>query len=414
MRFDRRLTYVFVAIGISPIVSFGQVTYSPTQIRNAYGFNSLPANVTGTGQTIAIIDFGNAPNIASDLATYDAAFGIADTPSLSVVSESGDSTLPATGTSGDILETTLDVEAAHSIAPNAKIVLVEGPDIGSVTVNDLVTLTNTAVNKGASVVSMSFGFGGGAGADDEATLDAAYNRSGVTFVASSGDSGVFSYPASSPHVIGVGGTSLVINNGVNTGYVNATGGTYGGETTWNNADGSGGGGVDPNEPIPAYQLGLTSAASLTNRNVPDLAFDADPETGQDIVLNGTAYGYVGGTSAGAPQIAGLIALANQLRADSGLSLLSSDQALTMIYAAAADPTLYAELFNDINTGSISSGYTAGPGYDNATGLGSPIANNLVEYLAGMPVPEPSTTMIIAGIGMHLLARRRASRRERRH
>ena len=415
IKIDRKLDWIPVALWTLaacavPVAALGQVTYSPTQIRNAYGFNSLPTNVTGSGQTIAIIDFADSPNIASDLTTFDNDFGVAAPPSFSVVDENGGNMLPAAASSGQVLETSLDVEYAHAIAPGAKIVLVEGPDISTVTSSDLMTMANTAVSKGASVVSMSFGFANGADPGTEAQLDSTYARAGVTFVASSGDSGVFSYPASSPHVIGVGGTSLTIVNGVNNGYINATGGSYGGETTWNNASGSGGGGVDPNEPIPVYQAGVAGTASQTFRNIPDLSYDADPNTGVDIVINGTAYGYVGGTSAGAPQISGMIALANQLRAAQGLPLLSSDQALTMLYAAYADPVLYGELFHDISTGSISSGYDATTGYDNATGLGTPIANDVVEYLAGYAAPEPSSCIfaIVAGVWVMSLRRRAAT------
>ena len=377
------------------------VTYTPAQIRTAYGFNAVPA--TGAGQTISIIDFGEDATAVSDLNTFDSTFGINAPASFSVVDQSGGG---QAATAGEVIETSLDIEYAHAIAPGASIVLIEVPNTATATSQQIITAANTAASRGA-VVSMSFGEPGGVnqtGITPTSNFDAAFNHAGVTFVASSGDSGGLEYPASSPNVVGVGGTNLQVNSDY----------TYGSETVWNNyvaatkttpeSGGSSGGGVDSGETIPAYQVGV---ATGPYRNTPDVAYDADPNTGFYIVAGGVEYGNVGGTSAGAPQWAGLFALADQERAALGESPLSSTQALSMLYAAYSNKLLYAELFHDVTTGTNQTGISANVGYDDVTGLGTPIANNVVAYLVGgaTAVPEPASLGLVSVAGL-MLARRR--------
>lgn len=337
--------------------------FTPAEIQQAYGFSQ--SNLTGKGETIAIVDAYNDPDIQSDLATFDREFGL-PAASLSVVEQEIGRSLPATNSSWD-LEISLDVEWAHVIAPQANILLVEANN--SSTTNLLSAVQYAAAN--ANVVSMSWGTSEFSGEQAYDSIFSAYPN--VTFVASSGDTGTVSWPAVSPDVLSVGGSSLTINSN----------GSYGGETAWNNSYGSSGGGTSQYEPAPSYQQGITGSSF---RTTPDVAYNADPNTGVYIYDSVRYEGYsgwyeMGGTSAGAPQWAGLIALADQGRAANGLAPLGSVQTLTALYSL-YNTSAYAQDFHDITTGSNAGGYSAGVGYDRVTGLGSPVANNLVSYLAG--------------------------------
>ncbi len=199
--------------------------YTPAQMRQAYGFNqiALPAGKTfddaGSGQTIAIIDSYDDPNIVSDVQSFDQTFGIggaahnaARTGFLTVVNQRGGSTLPApdTWTYSDYgLETSLDVEWAHAMAPGANILLVEADTFASA---DLDTAIEYAAQQpGVSIVSMSFG---GYDQPSDYYLDNVFTtplgHAGVSFIASAGDNGGYNmlYPSMSPNVLSVGGTTL--------------------------------------------------------------------------------------------------------------------------------------------------------------------------------------------------------------
>ena len=251
------------------------------------------------------------------------------------------------------------MEWAHAIAPQAKILVVEA---SSDSVSNLVSAVNYARQQpGVSVVSMSWG---SAEFPQELKYDSVLTtplgHSGITFVAASGDNGAGTiWPSVSPNVLSVGGTQLM------TGPT----GAYAGEIGWSNS----GGGLSLYEVEPSYQFGVQSTGS---RTTPDVAYNAAPNTGFSVYQGGTWY-VVGGTSAGTPQWAGLIALADQQRAQHGLGPLN--QAQTQIY------NLPASDFHDVVFGS--NGYSAGVGYDLVTGLGSPVANRVISGLS-----NPITTM----------------------
>jgi hypothetical protein len=342
---------------------------SPGQLTTAYGVNQITfkGNVTGNGagQTIAIIDAYHDPQIASDLSQFDAHYGLAAPPSFTQYVESGLTQHDA----GWALETALDVEWAHAIAPAANLVLVEANP------NDVFSAVNFARQvPGVSVVSMSWGMSEFWG---ESTYDSLFTTptghiggsglpGGITFVASSGDSGAWSgtqYPADSPNVVAVGGTNLQVG----------TQGNYLAETGWSGS----GGGYSLLEAAPSYQAGVSNgnAPNFGLRTTPDVAWDGAPSTGvsvYDSVSVGGQSGWftVGGTSAGAPAWAGLIAIADQGLALAGKGSLSNAQA-SLYHLPATD-------FNAITTGS--NGYHAGSGYNLVTGLGSPKANLLVAGL----------------------------------
>jgi Bacterial Ig-like domain (group 3) len=369
----------------------GAVAYSPNQVRDAYGINTL--SLDGTGQTIAIVDAYDAPAIFQAVDAFDSQFSLTDSgPTLyaqygpassflTVLNQYGQATsLPSTdpngpGTDNWEVEEALDVEWAHAIAPGVQIVLVEA---NSQSLSDLMASVGTAAAQpGVSVVSMSWGFPEGQAvfASDEATYDSVFNVPGVTFVASTGDYGAADpeYPAFSPNVVAVGGTSLTLNadNSYNSetgwGYYSASAGAYI----------ASGGGISLYEPEPAYQQGVQSTGS---RTTPDVSLVADPATGAWVadpynLDPSNPFEVVGGTSLSAPAWAGLLALVNQGRAAAGESTLNS-----------ATPTdtqqaLYMLPQTDYNViASGTNGYSAGAGYNLVTGLGTPVANLLVPDL----------------------------------
>ncbi len=305
-----------------------------------------------------------------------------------MLNQDGQSTsLPATDpTGGWEMEEALDVEWIHAIAPGAQIILVEA---NSQSLSDLMSSVVTAANQpDVSVVSMSWGLteGQSVTAQDEALYDqdltTPVGHQGVSFVASTGDYGAADpeYPAFSPNVVAVGGTSL---------YLNADN-SYNSETGWGYLDSGvgqligGGGGASQFEAEPTYQLGVQSTGFRTS---PDVSFLADPATGAWIadpynVTGGNPFEVVGGTSLAAPSWAGLLALANQGRVSAGETTLGS----------ASDPTatqealysLPASDFNSVTTGS--NGYDAAAGYNLVTGLGTPQANLLIPDLISYSGP----------------------------
>lgn len=369
---------------VKPSVSPATAPFSPSQIRHAYGIDSITfqnATLTGdgSGQTVAIIDAFDDPKMVSsslsgystsDLYKFNAQFGLpqfgtAGGPTFTKVSQSGGTSYPQYN-SGWATEIALDVEWVHAIAPRANIVLVEARSASytNLLIN-AVGWTRTQAN--ITVVSMSFGgneFSGETTYDSKFTTPAGH--SGMTFIASTGDGGSpGSYPAYSPNVLAVGGTTLSMDTSSN----------YTGETGWSGS----GGGVSTQESRPAYQTGVAGMSGST-RNNPDISFVADPNSGVYVLdtsqSGGGGWYQVGGTSLSAPCWAGLVAIANQGRIANGLGTLNGrNDLLPALY------TLPAADFHDVVGGS-NGGFTAVAGYDQVTGIGSPIANLLVPDLAG--------------------------------
>jgi len=361
-----------VESALSPLLN--PAGFDPTQIRDAYGIDKImfPGNVAGngTGETIGIVDAFDDPTAASDLTAFDQQYGLPNPTFVKVginaQGHASTSSFPSPNQDWAV-EVALDVEWAHAIAPQAKILLVEA---NSNSFADLLTAVDYARNyPGVATVSMSW-----AGA--ESTAEAAYEshftiptgHTPITFLASAGDSGTpAGFPAVSDHVVAVGGTTLTVDSS----------GNWVSESGWSD----GGGGISSYVSQPSYQDNLVIYGASANgmRATPDVAYDADPATGVAVLAT---YGYggwlqVGGTSAGSPQWAAIVAIADQGRALAGKSALNGfTQTLPDLYS------LPSTDFHDITTGN--NGFPAGPGFDLVTGLGTPVANFVVPDLVGIP------------------------------
>jgi subtilase family serine protease len=346
--------------------TYGRV---PATVRHTYGFDLLSNQ--GQGQTIGIVDAYDDPNIEADLGVFSQQTGLpactkANGCLRQVYANGSKPALNASWT----MEIALDVEWAHAIAPKANIVLVEAASNGN---SDLLHAVDVAVTSGASVVSMSWGSPENV---FETSSDTHFSHNGITFTASSGDNGSgMQYPAASPLVVSVGGTSLTTD----------AAGNYSTETGWS---GSGGGeSIAENE--PAFQaLFALPNDSRGKRGMPDVSYDGDPSSGFAIYNSVSYQGFVGwyeagGTSAGAPQWAALFAISNSMRAASGKRLLTATPA--MLYTAAK--ASYGTYFHDVTSGTngkCGALCTAANGYDFVTGLGTPKAGALIPTLVAQP------------------------------
>jgi kumamolisin len=356
-------------------------SYTPPQVAQAYQW---PANASGAGQTIGIIELGGGYKPA-DLKAYFKTLGLA-APSITAVSVDKGKNKPtnANGADGEVM---LDIEVAASVAPGAKIVVYFTPNTDQGFTDAITTAVHDTTHK-PSVISISWG-----GPESSWTgqsskvLDAACQSAaalGVTITVAAGDNGSSDggtgnncdFPASSPHVLACGGTKL-----------DANGSTIVSEVVWNetaNNEGATGGGVSNLFALPTWQANSNVPApskSGGGRGVPDVTGDADPATGYTIRVDGKTM-VIGGTSAVAPLWAGLIAVANQ---QLGTQVGFIQPA---IYAAKA-----AAAFNDITQGN-NGAFSAGPGWDACSGLGSPIASKLIPLLA--PAPAASSTAAAEG------------------
>jgi hypothetical protein len=425
---------------------------TPNQIRGAYGLGSYTSGVLsggvsfagiqgdGRGQTIAVVDAYDYPTALADLNAFSAYYGLpqfngSGEPTFEKLNQTGGTSLPGTDPSGPSDddwegEEALDIEWAHAIAPMANIILFEATnDNGNG--SDLFTAAQTAADTpGVVVVSMSWTFDESSFTSSQvanydstvfttpaghvggsATLGGTGIAGGVTFLSAAGDNGPYEgdgttlispqYPATSPNVVAVGGTTLTVD-GTSPNY------TYGGETAWGEGErtareSGGGGGISALESQPSYQNGVVNAFSTTKRTYPDVSADANPSTGvaiYDTYDDGTETPWDndnGGTSLSTPIWGGIIAIADEGRAIAGQgSLNSRTQTLPLLYS------LPSADFHDITTGSTGASptYDAGPGYDLATGIGSPVANllipGLVDYQPTVTVVSPATGSAAGG------------------
>jgi len=355
------------------------ISYNPPQVAQLYSF---PAGVTGAGQTIGIIELGGGFQ-QSDITNYFQSLGI-NPPNVISVSVDGGTNSPTNPNSADG-EVLLDIEVAGSVAPGANIVVYFAGNTDQGFQDAVSTAIHDSTNN-PSVVSISWG-----GPESTWTPQSMQSMDqvaqsaaalGVTITVAAGDDGSsdgvsdgsnnVDFPASSPNVLACGGTTLVASN--------TTPPTIASETVWNDGSqgGATGGGFSVQFPQPSYQSSLAASyPGQTGRGVPDVSGDADPDTGYNILVDGQQE-VVGGTSAVAPLWAGLVALLNQ-QFNTRLGFINP-----LIYAL-PEPN---NGFNDITQGSNGS-YSAGPGWDPCTGLGSPIGTTLATLLAPPATPPAS-------------------------
>ena len=348
------------------------VSYAPAEVAARYAF---PTGQDGSGETIGIIELGGGYADA-DIAAYFSGAGIARTGTLVSVPVDGSGNAGESDPNGADGEVQLDIEVAGSVAPAANIAVYFGPNQGSGFADAISAAVNDAANN-PSVISISWGGPeSGYSQQDMDAMEQVLQQAatlGITVCAASGDSGSsdgetdggdhVDFPASSPTVLGCGGTHLPKS---------------GAETVWNSGGGGGasGGGYSASFAQPSWQEGVAGVTG-TMRGVPDVAGDADPATGYSITVDGSTV-VIGGTSAVAPLWAGLVALINQALGRK---------------AGFINATLYANpaAFTDISSGNNGS-FKAGRGWDAVTGLGSPIGTSVLAALqAATPAPTPPRT-----------------------
>lgn len=400
----------------APMASGGVIsTYTPAQIRAAYGQPALPATgatptaaqaaAMGAGQTIYIVDAQHDPNVAAELAAFNTKFGLpacttkaiaagsalalpaasATACELSVVYSTAGGALTATQPGYDAgwaTEIALDVQWAHATAPLARIVLIEA---ATPSLSDLTGAVKVANVMGPGVVSMSFGAAEGSWTS---STDAVFNNPKMSYLAATGDNGAgVSWPAVSPYVVAVGGTTL-----------SYTGSGVRSEVSWSGT----GGGTSQYTATPSYQNStVPGMGTPAHRTVADVAFNADPQSGQYLAVIASGSSTVswlsaGGTSLATPQWAGLLAVANAQRAQAAKAVLGAPHAMFYTQIGAV-PGTYASVFADVTKGSDGScaTCTSKTGYDPLAGLGTPNVASLLGALAGMdaktaPVVTPAT------------------------
>jgi kumamolisin len=375
--------------------------FGPKDLSGAYNATPLQnAGILGDNQSVALFELDGYQS--SDIDKYFSNFGITPTPAITSEQVDGFNGVAGQGA----IEVELDMEVVGAIAPHAHQFVYEGPN----TTQGLNDTYNQIVHENkAHIVSTSWGLCESlSGASELQTLDNIFKQGaaqGISFFAAAGDSGAYDCadgnlgvdsPASDPYVTGVGGTNLQLNAGA-----------YGSESVWSNPSDTsrspngagGGGGVSNKFAHPSWQTGPGTQSG--NREVPDVSADADPATGYATYCTVTNAGCpstgwipIGGTSAAAPLWAGSMALIDQY-------LQSQNKAVV----GSANPTLYnlfntsqpSPAFHDITSGN-NLHYNAGPGYDMASGIGSPDVDNIAHDLVGSgsgntppptPTPNPS-------------------------
>jgi kumamolisin len=359
-----------------------QISYTPPQVASVYQF---PSGTDGTGQIVAIIELGGG-YAQSDLNTYFSGLGLA-TPSVTAVGVDGGSNGGGQDPQGADGEVLLDIEVAGSVAPGAAQIVYFAPN----TDQGFVDAVTTAMHAQPTPAAVSISWGGPESSwtsQSMTALDAAIADGaalGVTVCAAAGDNGSSDgvsdgkphadFPASSPHALACGGTSLQADPA--TGVITS-------ETVWNDGSSGGatGGGVSAQFPLPGWQAtaGVPAAPSgSAGRGVPDVAGNADPATGYQVLVDGQQT-VIGGTSAVAPLWAALVCRLSQA-VGSKLGLVQ--QALY----AGIEPAQAAAGLRDITSGS-NGAYSAAAGWDACSGLGVPEGTALLTRLsAAATVPQ---------------------------
>lgn len=351
-------------------------SFDPNQVAQLYDF----PQGNGSGQCVGIIELGGGFSL-DDLNTYFSSLGTTPVPQVISVSVDGGQNSPGDPNGADD-EVMLDIEVVGAVAPGAKIVVYFAPNTDRGFLDAITTAAHDSTNQ-PSVISISWGSAESQWTEqaltnfDEALQGAA--AMGVTVCVAAGDNGSsdgvndganhVDFPASDPFALGCGGTRL-----------QASDGQIISETVWNDLpnEGATGGGFSSFFTLPSWQqnLGIQDPNAAENgRGVPDVAGDADPETGYNVLVDGQST-VIGGTSAVAPLWAGLVALMN---------------AITQKPTGYLNPEIYTQAvesagFHEITQGN-NGAFSAGPGWNPCTGLGSPIGAQLLAALTGQPAPQ---------------------------
>ncbi len=363
---------------------------TPPQVAKLYGFPATPP--TAAGETIGILEFGGG-FIASDVQQYFKQLNL-KAPAMTVVGVDGATNAPgsASNPNGADGEVALDISVAGAVAQGAAIAMYFAPWTEQGWVDVVTTAVHDATNK-PSVISISWGWPEDESIDGLTWTAAAMNAVsstfqeaallGVTVLAASGDNGSgcgigdgkahVLYPGCDPWITSCGGTTIE----------NVSGSTFQ-QATWND-NGVTGGGISTNFPLPYWQSWASVPSSAnpgggTGRGIPDIAGNADPDSGYELVLYGSAYGPVGGTSAVAPLYAGLVALLNANLAEP-VGYLNNN-----LYAYAGSDVYVDIADGQSNATGGAPGYKSGPGWDACTGLGSVNGTALLYALEGVGLP----------------------------
>ena len=361
---------------------------TPADIRNAYG---LSGSATGTGQTIALYELdGYNP---ADVAAYRSAYGLPATPLQNVLV---DGFSGAAGSGAD--EVTLDIELAQALAPNLSRVLVYEAPNDNQDAHYLDCYNRIATDNLAKQVSTSWGSPESqntpAFLQGENAIFEQMAAQGQSIFSATGDNGAYDDavslsvddPGSQPYVTSVGGTTLT--SGAGAAYESETAWSDPTDTTGSPLGTGGGGGFSTVWPVPSYQFQAVLPTMPTGRSVPDVALNADPQTGYSIYYQGAWHVY-GGTSTAVPLWAGLTALVNGQRDGTGMGPVGFlNPTLYGIGASAAYPTD----FHDVSVGD-NLYYPARTGYDNATGLGTFVGDALLHTLTVGLTPAPTGTIM---------------------
>jgi kumamolisin len=392
---------------------------SPTGIQTAYNLTTV--SQSGTGQVLGLFELDGYT--LSDITGYETTFDLPNVPLQNVLIDGFSGAPATTGGSGEV---TLDIEMMVALAPGAsKIIVYEAPNSDTSAVD---TYNKIATDNLAKEVSTSWGVAENLALGVYQTENATFQQmaaQGQSLFAASGDDGAFANlpeviagqesqlyiivqdPSSQPYVTGVGGTTLTVN----------ANGTYSSETVWNTFaysppylyGGASGGGISDLWSIPSWQSGVITAASMgstTARNVPDVALDADPNTGYAYYFQGSWASIAGGTSAAAPLWAAFTALVNQARVADNCPVLGfanpTIYGLTTFDHASGAITgpNYTADFHDITQGMNgnaaifgSNGYPAVTGYDDCTGWGTFNGANLLGDLVSLANTGTLTQLI---------------------
>ena len=306
---------------------------------------------TGGTNAIAVVEYGNNSTLQADFNVFNTQYGL---PAQTLTIQCACGSCPVNDGTGWDVESALDVQYAHAMAPNAKIIVSEfcSDPIGD---GGITSTANYIVsNYGHGEVSNSWTYNDGenwcGSGSCELSYDHYFNVTGITFFGSAGDSGVgVAYPSVSPNVVSAGGTQITRDSN----------GNYTGENCWSGS----GGGISAVEPLPNYQFLISNKAG-THRGTPDWAADASPNSGAAVYSTTGCGGWceVGGTSLASPLMAGILNAGGSFR-----DRTTADLGVT--YAYYKSPAKYVANFLDITQGS--NGQPAGPGWDQCTGLGRP-------------------------------------------